>query len=108
MAAGDVLMAVLEEDAGIVSVPSKVLTCLCAGRPLLLAVPAVNLAARIIEEAQTGLTGGPADTAAFSANAHRLYTEPETAAAMGRRAREYAEKTFRIQDIATRFESILA
>ncbi len=108
MAAGDVLMAVLEEDAGIFSVPSKVLTCLCAGRPLLLAVPPENLAARMVKDAQTGLTGGSADTATFLANAQQFLTDFPLAVAMGRRARAYAEQTFRIDTICSRFESILS
>ena len=39
LGSGDVLVAILEADAGVFSVPSKVLSYLCAGRPVLLAVP---------------------------------------------------------------------
>ncbi len=107
LASGDVLVAVLEEDAGVFSVPSKVLTYLCAARPLLLAVPAVNLAARIIQEENTGLTVPPAGTAEFLAAARRLFAEPDTARAMGTRARAYAEKHFTITTIGDRFEKLL-
>jgi glycosyltransferase involved in cell wall biosynthesis len=108
LAAGDVLVAVLEEDAGVFSVPSKVLTYLCAARPLLLAVPAVNLAARIIREQQAGLTVPPSGTQEFLAAAARLMDEPGTAAEMARRARAYAEEHFNIEAIAERFEKLLA
>ncbi len=107
LASGDVLVAVLEEDAGVFSVPSKVLTYLCAARPLLLAVPAVNLAARIIQEENTGLTVPPAGTAEFLTAASRLMAEAETARAMGIRARAYAEKHFTITTIGDRFEKLL-
>jgi len=107
LAAGDVLIAVLEEDAGVFSVPSKVLTYLCAARPLLLAVPAVNLAARIIAEEQAGLTVPPADTAGFLAAASRLMQEPDTRALMAARARAYAEANFTISTIADRFAALL-
>ena len=107
LASGDVLVAVLEEDAGVFSVPSKVLTYLCAARPLLLAVPAVNLAARIIQEENTGLTVPPAGTAEFLTAARRLFAEPDTARAMGTRARAYAEKHFTITTIGDRFEKLL-
>jgi len=50
LAASDVLMAVLEPEAGIFSVPSKVLTYHCAGKPVLGGIPAENLAARIISQ----------------------------------------------------------
>ena len=53
--AADILMAILEKEAGIFSVPSKILTYHCAGRALLLAVPADNLAARIVHQNRTGL-----------------------------------------------------
>jgi len=48
LAAGDVLVAILEPEAGEYSVPSKVLSYLTAQRPLLLVVPPENLAARMV------------------------------------------------------------
>lgn len=108
LATGDVLVAVLEEDAGVFSVPSKVLTYLCAARPLLLAVPAVNLAARIIKEENAGLTVPPSDTAEFLAAAARLMNEPAASAEMAARARAYAEEHFDIAAIGGRFEKLLA
>jgi glycosyltransferase involved in cell wall biosynthesis len=107
LAAGDVLLAVLEEDAGVFSVPSKVLTYLCAARPLLLAVPSVNLAARIIQEEQAGLTVPPSGTAAFLEAARRLRSDAAASEAMAVRARAYAEKHFTISTIGDRFEKLL-
>jgi len=108
LASADVLVAVLEPDAGIFSVPSKVLTYLCAGRPLLLAVPPANLAARIVTREGAGFAADPGDRAGFLAAAKRLAGEPATRAAMGAKALDYAAKTFDIAAIATRFEAILA
>ncbi len=108
LASGDVLVAVLEEDAGVFSVPSKVLTYLCAARPMLLAVPAVNLAARIIREEQAGVTVPPSGTAEFLTAANQLMSDPEAARAMGERGRRYAEENFDIPAIAARFEKLLA
>lgn len=108
LASGALLIAVLEEDAGIFSVPSKVLTYLCAQRPLLLSVPQVNLAARIVSEERAGLTVAPGDEEALRSAAARFFASPEYAAQCGERARAYAERTFRIGDIAERFARILA
>jgi glycosyltransferase involved in cell wall biosynthesis len=108
LASADVLVAVLEPDAGIFSVPSKVLTYLCAGRPLLLAVPPANLAARIVLREGAGLAADPADRAGFLAAAGRLAGDPATRAAMGAKALDYAAKTFDIAAIAARFDAILA
>ncbi|MBI3506776.1 MAG: glycosyltransferase [Proteobacteria bacterium] len=107
LASADILVAVLEPDAGIFSVPSKVLTYLCAGRPLLLAVPPANLAARIVTRAGAGLAADPGDRAGFLAAAARLAGDPTLGAAMGAKALDYAAKTFDIAAIAARFETIL-
>jgi len=107
LAASDVLMAVLEPEAGIFSVPSKVLTYHCAGKPVLGGIPAENLAARIISQNRTGLCVGPADCRGFVESAVRLRTQRAEAAEMGRAARRYAEQTFDIQTIADRFETTL-
>lgn len=107
LAAGDVLTAVLEEDAGVFSVPSKVLTYLCAARPLLLAVPAVNLAARIIREQKAGLTVPPSGVVEFLAAARQLREDPAANREMAENARRYAEENFNIAAIGDRFEELL-
>jgi glycosyltransferase involved in cell wall biosynthesis len=107
LGAADILVAVLEPEADVFSVPSKVLTYLCAGRPVLLAVPRGNLAARIVERIGCGIVVPPVDTAAFLAAADTLIGDAEMRAAMGPRARAYAEETFDIERIASRFEQVL-
>lgn len=107
LASGDVLTGVLEEDAGIFSVPSKVLTYLCAKKPILLAVPEVNLVARIIREEEAGLTVEPADEAGFWAAAETLYHDRSLAQAMAGKARSYAERTFDVKLIGERFETLM-
>ncbi|MBI1245768.1 MAG: glycosyltransferase [Alphaproteobacteria bacterium] len=108
LASADILVAVLEPDAGLYSVPSKVLTYLCAGRPLLLAVPPANLAARIVARAGAGLSAAPHDRPAFLAAASELAGDAAARASMGAKALDYAAKTFDISAIAARFEAILA
>jgi colanic acid biosynthesis glycosyl transferase WcaI len=107
LASADILVAILEPDAGVFSVPSKVLTYLCAGRPLLVAIPPENLAARLVLREGAGLAAAPGDRAAFLAAASRLAAEPALRAAMGAKALDYAAKTFDIAAIARRFEAIL-
>jgi colanic acid biosynthesis glycosyl transferase WcaI len=107
LASADVLVAVLEPDAGVFSVPSKVLTYLCAGRPILAAIPPENLAARILTREGAGLVAAPADRAGFLAAAKSLAQNPESRAAMGAKALDYAGRTFDIATISARFEAIL-
>lgn len=107
MAAADVLAAVLEPDAGVFSVPSKVLAYLCGARPGLLAVPPENLAARIVARERAGLVVPPDDGPGFLAAAERLFADGDLRAQMGRNARAYAEATFPIAAIADRMERVL-
>ena len=108
LATGDVLVGILEEEAGVFSVPSKTLSYLCAGRPLLLAIPPENLAARITRDNQAGLTVAPADMDGFLAAARQLHASPGLRARMARSARTYAEETFPIEKTAAVFDEILA
>jgi len=107
LASGDALVAVLEPDAGVFSVPSKVLSYHCAARPILGAMPLRNLAARVIGHAESGICVDPGDIQGFLAAAERLRGDPATNAAMGRRARRYAEQEFEIGCIADRFEKVI-
>ena len=107
LATADVLVALLEPDASAFSVPSKVLTYLCAGRPLLVSVPADNLAARVVERSGGGLVVPPGDSEEMLAAATALRAGAEHREELGRRARAYAEGTFDIETIADRFESVL-
>lgn len=106
LGAAQVLLAVLEPEAGVFSVPSKVLTYLCAGRPLLLAVPLENLAAKIVQRHEAGILVTPDDTRGFVAGALRLLEGPELRASMARNARQYAETHFDLEAITDRFEEV--
>jgi colanic acid biosynthesis glycosyl transferase WcaI len=108
LASGDVLTGILEEEAGTFSVPSKTLSYLCAGRPLLLSIPLDNLAARIATGNDAGLATEPQDSEGFLTNAEFLRTSAGLRAKLGRNARAYAEETFPIEKTAARFDEILA
>ena len=103
LATADVLLVLLEPDAGTYSVPSKVLTYHCAGRAVLGAMPSGNLASKIITGNESGIVVEPGDAAAFIEAAHRLVDDPAFRAQMGRAARSYAEASFDIDAITDRF-----
>lgn len=107
MGAADVMITVLEAEASVFSVPSKVLAYLCAGKALLLAVPLENLAARIVSEHNAGLVGPPDDIEAFVRAAVVLSKDAKRRDTMGTAARAYAEASFDIIKIADRVESRL-
>jgi glycosyltransferase involved in cell wall biosynthesis len=88
-------------------VPSKVLSYLCAGRPILAAIPPENLAARTIERAGAGLVVPPSDEEAFLVAAKQLLVDGAVRTAAGRRARAYAEATFDTEVITDRFQQVI-
>ncbi|HOJ34805.1 MAG TPA: glycosyltransferase family 4 protein [Candidatus Hydrogenedentes bacterium] len=106
LATADVLVAVLEPDAGIFSVPSKVLTYLCAARPMVLAVPLENLAARIVQQVGAGIVVPPNQPRQFIEAVERLLNQPDLGAQMGERGRKYAEENFDIETITDKFEEV--
>lgn len=103
----DVLLAILEPDAGIYSAPSKVLTYLCAERAILLAIPPENLSARIVSENDAGLVVHPTEIETFVAAAQKLRMDTALRQKVAQNAREYAENNFDIVTICDRFEKII-
>jgi glycosyltransferase involved in cell wall biosynthesis len=101
--AADVLISLLDSDAGNFAVPSKTLTYLCAGRPILMAAPSINHAARIIQNADAGLVVSPDSQEHFVTAAQELMDLPDTRERHARHARTYAERHFDIGFIADRF-----
>lgn len=106
LASGDVLLGVIERDAGEFSVPSKILSYLCAARPIVLAAPQENLAAQILTETGAGKVVAPEDTAGFVAAALAFRDDPEACRAAGAAGRAYAEEHFDLARVATRFERL--
>jgi colanic acid biosynthesis glycosyl transferase WcaI len=103
MGSADVLMAVLEPDASRFSVPSKVLTYLCSGRPIVGVLPPDNSVAEILLTQRAGLVVRRDDAAAATA---RLLDDEACRKAMGREGRRYAERTFSPETAADRFEEV--
>lgn len=106
LATADVFAAVLERDAGVFSVPSKVLSYLCAGRPILLAAPAENLAARNVAQAGCGEIVEPEDMTGWLAAADRLASDPALRARQGAAGRAFAEANFSVTTVGDRFERV--
>ena len=108
LATADVAVAVIEPDAAAFSVPSKVQSYLCAGRAVLLASPAANLAARVVRAEGAGIVVEPGDRAAFAAAGVGMIADAAGRAEMAARGRAYAERAFDVERVADRFEEVLA
>jgi glycosyltransferase involved in cell wall biosynthesis len=100
MGAADVLVAILEPDASRFSVPSKVLTYLCAERAIVGVLPRDNSVAEILVSEGAGRV---VDRAAVAQEVAALLDDAEARRAMGRAGRRYAERTFSPETAADRF-----
>jgi len=108
LGSGDVLVVLLEQEAGAFSVPSKTLSYLCAGRPVLGLMPGENLAAALVNRAG-GLVLPPADDSLAEAASWvcGLLGDLERRTELGIAARDLAEQEFALEGCATRFERLL-
>jgi glycosyltransferase involved in cell wall biosynthesis len=109
LGSGDVLVVLLEQDAGAFSVPSKTLSYLCAGRPVLGLMPAENLAATLVARADGCVLPPRAESLPAAAVwVGDVLDDPERRAAVGKAARALAEQEFALARCADAFESILS
>jgi colanic acid biosynthesis glycosyl transferase WcaI len=104
LGSADVLLAVLEPDASRYSVPSKMLSYMCAGRPIVAVMDPANAAAKTVTEEGMGYVVPNGDPSALSLAVRQILDDPEEGRRMGLRARSYAERTFNIDRITDAFE----
>jgi colanic acid biosynthesis glycosyl transferase WcaI len=107
LGAADVVVAQLEPEAGVFSVPSKVLSYLCAGRPVLGVMPEENQAAQMISQASAGWVVQAGDRSRATETLLAALRQPEEARARGGRARAFAEQAFSLDKIGAEFEQVL-
>ena len=89
-------------------IPSKLLTYMAAGRPVLAAVNPSSQGALLLGESQGGVIVAPENPAALAAAVKQLQALPTALQEMGRRNREYAEKHFDRRQIFAAQEAFLA
>ena len=108
LGSGDVLVVLLEQEAGAFSVPSKTLSYLCAGRPILGLMPEANLASRLVRDVG-GAVLPPREESLASAAAWvgSVLDDRELRDELGLAARQLAEHEFALATSADRFERIL-
>jgi colanic acid biosynthesis glycosyl transferase WcaI len=106
LASADVLLAMVDGQAGVLYVPSKANSYLCAGRAIVIAAPWQNLAATTVQESQGGSVVPPDDAAAMADAVTALLADDARRAEAAAHAREYAERMFEISAIAERFERL--
>jgi putative colanic acid biosynthesis glycosyltransferase WcaI len=104
LAASDILLAMIEREAAGFSVPSKILSYLAAGRPVVASIAADNDAAATIRAADAGIVVEPGAAAAFTKAVLQLVSDDEQRRRLGRNARLFAERSFDVVAKAIAFE----
>ena len=104
--ASDVCLVTLHKEVKTPVVPSKILSIMAAGRPILASLPLNGDAPKIIADAKCGECIGPNDPATFAATVRKMCLERDRFAAMGKRGREYVVRHFSLDGCATVYERI--
>lgn len=107
LAAADVMVALLEPDAGAYCQPSKILTYMAAGKPILASLPRENPAFRLLEDTRCGLPVDAQDFFGLTDRAQALALDPEYREVLGSRALKAAQDRFQIEPIAESFLKVL-
>ena len=108
LGSADVLVVLLEQDAGAFSVPSKTLSYLCAGRPIVGLMPAENLAASLVSSVDGCVLPPQAASLPVAAEwVSDVLVDDERRTLLGKKARALAEEEFALHRSADAFEAIL-
>jgi glycosyltransferase involved in cell wall biosynthesis len=109
LSSADAVVALLEPDAARFSVPSKVLSYLAAGRPIIALIPERNPAAVDVQAAGGCVAEPTTEGARRAAEWLAAVTrDPEGLIVLGKRARALAEERFDIDRIGAEFDEILS
>jgi colanic acid biosynthesis glycosyl transferase WcaI len=106
--AADSVVAILEPKTGAFSVPSKVLTYLAAGRPIVVTVPQENPAARLMARSGARVVVLVRDPRGLSAACVDLLARTDERVMVGMRGRAHAESAFEINQKADQVEALMS
>lgn len=94
-ASASALLAVLEPEASKFSVPSKIMSYLSAGRPIVASIDPMNASAKIIVENKAGFVVPPeAPNTFFIQAVNKIISNKDLQSSMSQSSRQYALKNF--------------
>jgi colanic acid biosynthesis glycosyl transferase WcaI len=108
LASADVLVLVLGRDASRYSLPSKLYTYACAGRPVLAVVPNDSEVARLVKEIGCGLVVDVDDPAGLAEAACTLAQDRELCRKLGAAGRTWADQMMNPNRIAAQFDDLVS
>jgi glycosyltransferase involved in cell wall biosynthesis len=105
--ASDVCLATLHAEVKTPVVPSKILSIMAAGRPVVAALNLDGDAPRLIADARCGLCVPPEDPHALAEAVLQLYHDASLREELGRNGRQYAEEHLSLGACVDRYEELL-
>jgi colanic acid biosynthesis glycosyl transferase WcaI len=106
LASADVALITLKRGMGAGSLPSKTLSGLASGRPLVVSVDEGSDTWNLVKQAEAGLCVPPEDPSALAQAILSLAQNPELCQCMGKNGRAWAEKYHSPQAAAEKFEQL--
>ncbi|VVM07824.1 Alpha-D-kanosaminyltransferase [Methylacidimicrobium cyclopophantes] len=104
LAASDLCLVTQKREVGDIVFPSKVMTLLAAGRPLVVSVSPGSEVARVAEEAEAGVSVPPEDGKSLAEAVFDLWRDPDRRRRMGTAGRRYAEARWSREAALSRME----
>jgi glycosyltransferase involved in cell wall biosynthesis len=104
LAASDLCLATLRPEVKTPVVPSKILSIMAAGRPVLAALPLEGDAPRLLQGAQCGLCVPPGNPEALARAILTLYRDPPLRARLAAQGRDYAVRHLSLAAAVARLE----
>lgn len=104
--ASDVSLATLHADVQTPVVPSKILSIMAAGRPVVAALDPSGDAPQLIADADCGVALAPEDAEALAEAVLKLYNDPDLCESFGANGRSYAERHLSLEAAAGHYERL--
>ena len=105
--AANVMLLTMQPESSDASVPSKLISYMAAGRPVICSAPRATTGSQIVVEGDAGLVTKPGDAVAIAEAIEHLITHTAEAERMGRNARTYFEQHMTIDHAYGRFTALL-
>jgi colanic acid biosynthesis glycosyl transferase WcaI len=107
LASADISLVTLRSGLGVNSVPSKALSNMASGRPLIVSVDEANELSNLVKQADMGLWIPPEDPAALSQAIMKLMQDKGLCERLGHNGRTWAEHNHSPEVAAKKYEELL-
>jgi glycosyltransferase involved in cell wall biosynthesis len=102
--ASDICLATLRKEVMTPVVPSKIMSIMAAGRPLIAGLPLHGDAPRIVEAAHCGICIEPENPAALADAVKSIHGNPKRAQEYSANGREFVERNFSLEVCTTLYQ----